>query len=202
MFGTQGLAAQSQDENQTARGMILNQSHDSSRIGGGIGDALEQVADNIFNWWVQLYYVFYDEPHYGAVMGNGSAVQYVSLMMQNQTRKFVVSVAPNSMQPKDEVTERQQAVDLWNAKALDPIGLFEALDDPDPIQTAKRVAMWITNPQQYMMVYFPEIAPQMGGGAPPTGQIGGGAPTAEGTPPPTTGAPPANADLSQVPLPQ
>jgi hypothetical protein len=57
IFGTQGLSGQNQPESQTARGMILNQSHDSTRIGGGIGDALEQVADNIFNWWLQLYYV-------------------------------------------------------------------------------------------------------------------------------------------------
>lgn len=198
VFGTQGLAAQSQDENQTARGMILNQSHDSSRIGGGIGDALEQVADNIFNWWLQLYYIFYDKAHYGAVMGNGSAVQYVELMMANETRKFVVSVAPNSMQPKDEITQRQEAVDLWNAKALDPIGLFEALDDPDPVNTAKRVSLWLTNPQMYMLTYFPEQTTQQ----PQTGQIQGGAPVAEGTPPPTTGQPPANADISQVPLPK
>ena len=50
VFGTQGITATQQDENQTARGMILNQNNDSTRIGGGVGDALEQVADNVFNW--------------------------------------------------------------------------------------------------------------------------------------------------------
>ena len=58
IYGTNGLTPDNQDRDTTARGMILNQSHDSSRIGGGIGDALEQVADNIFNWWLQLFYVF------------------------------------------------------------------------------------------------------------------------------------------------
>ena len=36
IFGVQGLSAQQQTADTTARGMILNQAHDSSRIGGGI----------------------------------------------------------------------------------------------------------------------------------------------------------------------
>jgi len=160
IYGTQGLSAQRPDENTTARGMILNKSHDSTRIGGGIGDALEQVADNIFNWWTQLYYVFYDEAHYGAIMGQAHAVEFTKLMMTNQNRHFVVSVSPNSMQPKDELTEMNQAIDLWNKKGLDPISLFKKLNFPDPMETAKQVALWNINPQGYMQQMFPEAAPQ------------------------------------------
>lgn len=198
VFGTQGLSATRPDENTTARGMILNQSHDSSRIGGGVGDALEQVADNIFNWWLQLYCVFYDEPHYGAIMGNGRAVEYVALLNSNLTRKFVVSVAPNSMQPKDEITEQNLAIELANNGWLDPLTLFKKLNYPDPMDTAKRVTMWKISPQQYFMTYFPEAQPQgQTGGAPPNppdvGQQGG-------SPPSTLAQPPASASLSQVPL--
>jgi len=158
VFGTQGLSAQQQPD-QTARGMILNQSHDSTRIGGGVGDALEQVADNVFNWWLQLYCVFYDEPHYAATIGNGRAVEYVAISNSNLDRKFVVSVSAGSMKPKDEISEVNEAIDLWNKKALDPISLFKRLNDPDPMETAKRVSLWNTNPQMYMMTYFPENAP-------------------------------------------
>jgi hypothetical protein len=167
VFGTQGLSAQQQDADTTARGMILNQSHDSTRIGGGVGESLEQVADNVFNWWLQLFYVFYDEAHYGAIMGNGRAVDYVSIINSDLNRQFVVSVAPNSMKPKDEITEQNLAIDLWNKGALDPIGLFKRLNDPDPIETAKRVAMWVTNPQMYMQVYFPEQVPMQDSANPP-----------------------------------
>lgn len=201
VFGTQGLSALAdKGEEPTARGMILNQSHDSTRIGGGIGDALEQVADNVFNWWAQLYSVFYDVPHYAAVMGSGRAVEYVALKSSDMARKFVISVAPNSMRPKDELSEMNQALELWKGKALDPISLFKRLNDPDPMETAKRVSMWLTNPQLYMMTYFPEQAPPMqAGGAPPNGNI-----PPQGQPPGdnTLGAGPANAQLNQVPLPQ
>lgn len=201
VFGTQGLSPQPQNEDTTARGMILNQSHDSSRIGGGIGDALEQVADNIFNWWLQLYYVFYDEEHYGAVMGNGQAVDYVNLVMTDQTRRFVVSVAPNSMQPKDELTEANQALQLAEAGWLDPINLFKKLNYADPIQTAQMVTTFRINPQSYLQQFFPQQSQQQqmqGGQAPPVGNV----PPEQGSPPTTLSQEPANAQLSQVPLPK
>lgn len=160
IYGTQGLSAQKPNEDTTARGMILNQSHDSSRIGGGIGDALEQVADNTFNWLLQMYYVFYDEAHYAAIMGQASAVEYVKLIMVGEQRRFVVSVSPNSMQPKDEITEQNMAIDLWKSQALDPITLFKKLNYADPMETAKQVSLWITNPQLYIQQMFPETAQQ------------------------------------------
>lgn len=198
VFGVQGLSAQPQNSSTTARGMILNQSHDSTRIGGGIGDALEQVADNIFNWWLQLYYVFYDEAHYGAVMGSGRAVEYVMLTNSNINRHFVVSVAPNSMKPKDEITEQNLAIELANTGWLDPINLFRKLDYPDPMETAKMVTMFKINPQQYYMTYFPEQAQtqqtmQVSGNPPDMSQMQGEVPS-------TLGSPPASSALSQVPL--
>lgn len=198
IFGTQGLSSQAPEgQEQTARGMILNQSHDSTRIGGGIGDSLEQVADNIFNWWLQLYYVFYDEPHYAAIVGQGKAVEYIQLVRSNMNRNFVVSVAPGSMKPKDEVNEMNMAIDLWNKKALDPITLYQRLDFADPMETAKKVSLWTTNPQMYMMTYFPENAPVMDSANPANPADLN---PVEGSPEQNLGANPASASLSQVPL--
>lgn len=197
VFGTQGLTAAPDTRNTTARGMILNQSHDSTRIGGGVGDALEQVADNIFNWWLQLYYVFYDEPHYGAIMGNGKAVEYVQIVNTNLTRKFVVSVSPNSMQPKDEISEQNLAIDLANKGWLDPINLFKKLNYPDPMETAKMVVLWKVNPAMYLQSFFPESQPLAAPGINPNPpDIGGIAPPQDES----LGAPPASPALSQVPL--
>lgn len=201
IFGTQGISATSQDQDQTARGMILNQSHDSSRIGGGIGDALEQVADNIFNWWMQLYCVFYDEPHYGAVMGNGRAIEYVTIVNTNLNRKFVISVSPNSMSPKDEITEANQAIELWSQKAIDPITLYKKLNFPDPNESARMLVTWLTNPQAYAAQFLPQSQAQsLGGGQapPPSSPTESSQP---GTPPEPLSTPPASASLSQVPLP-
>lgn len=198
IFGVQGLSPQQQTADTTARGMILNQSHDTTRIGGGIGDALEQVADNIFNFQVQMYYVFYDEKHYAAIMGQGQAVDYVELAMKDANRQFVVSVSPNSMQPKDEISEMNLAVDLYKSEALDPINLFKKLNYPDPMATAKMMALWVTNPQAYMQQFFPEaVAPQSPGAPNPPGEAGQVEPGNTGE---TLAAPPASSALSQVPI--
>ncbi len=199
IFGTQGLTATEPDKDTTAHGMVLNQNHDSTRIGGGIGDALEQVADNIFNWWMQLYAVFYDEPHYGAVMGNGRAIEYVKIVNTNLNRKFVISVAPNSMTPKDELTETNQAIELWQQKALDPITLFKKLNFPDPLESAQMLVTWLTNPQAYAAQFFPQQT-QQPGQAPPPPQVGAGS-NQQGPPDQSLAAPAASPALSQAPLP-
>ncbi len=195
IFGTMGISSAGTEQEETVRGKIISSQQDSSRIGGGIGDSIEQVADNIFNWWLQLYYVFYDEPHYAAILGRGNALQYITLQQGDLTEKIIVSVAPNSMKPKDEITEQNLSIDLWNAHALDPLSLFERLNDPDPKETAARVVMWTTNPQQYAMTYFPESAPQ---------QLPGQGAAAEENIPADTNVPlsesPPNPSLSQVPI--
>ncbi len=206
VYGTSGLIP-SNNPDEAVRNNILDTEHDSSRIGGGVGDRLEITAKNIFNWWAQLYAVFYDLPHYAAVMGNASAVEYVQISAQNMQRKFVVTVAPNSMAPKDESAERQQALQLAQEGFLDPINLFKALNDPDPVNTAKMVTLFRTNPMAYMQQFFPEQAGQMQGGLPQQGQEQG-SPQPQlspiqpmASPTPTEGSQPVpSSALSQVPI--
>lgn len=167
VYGTQGLTAQQPNEHTTARGQILNQSIDSSRIGGGVGDALEQVADNGFNWLLQLYYVFYDEKHYASIMGSGRAVSYVGLIMSDEQRRFVVSVAPNSMKPKDEISQQNLAMERWQGGAIDPINFMKEINSSDPMEDAKKLVIWTSNPQLYLQIYFPETAPAFNSANPP-----------------------------------
>lgn len=208
IFGTEGIASTPGNEQTTARGMILNQQFDNSRIGGSIGDAIEQVADNIFNWWVQLYYVYYDEPHIASIIGNTKAVQYVQLLSQDLNRKIVISVTPNSMKPKDEITNANQAMSLWDKGALDPKSLFTALNYPDPQTTAENVVLWLMDKNAYMQLNFPELSmklqqfqsQQMMAGATPTPGTAPPEVVGEGATPLSTE--PASAGLSNVKLPQ
>lgn len=160
-WGTQGITAQAADEDQTARGMILNQSHDTSRIGGGIGDAIEQVADNAFNWLVQLYQVFYDEAHFAVVMGNAKAVEYIELMAQDMDRQVVVSVAPDSMKPKDDITQMNLAQALFDKGAIGPKTLLKMVDFPDVDEAAADGVLWKIDPMSYFKLNFPDYAAKL-----------------------------------------
>lgn len=201
IYGTSGLIP-SNNPDEAVRNNILDTEHDSSRIGGGVGDRLEITASSMFNYLAQLYCVFYDLPHFGAVMGNAAAVEYTQLTAQNMQRKFVVTVAPNSMQPKDETAQASQAMQLAQEGFMDPINLFKALNDSDPINTAKMVTLFRTNPQAYLQTFFPEQAgmmqqPQQGQPAPQGGQA---PPTQGSAEPPTLSAPESSASLSNVPI--
>lgn len=198
IYGTQGLSANTKPD-QRVRNNILNQQHDNSRIGGGMGDSLETVAQSFFNWMLQLTYVFYDEPHYASIMGQASAVEYVKLMMVGHQRMYVVSVQPDSMSPKDEISEQNMAIERWSSKAIDPIGFMKAINDPDPVNSAKRLVLWTINPQMYLQEFFPELAQQMDSTNtqnPPdiqNGVQGGGEAD-------TLSGPPASDSLANVPI--
>lgn len=207
-FGTQGITAQTPNEDATARGMILSQQFDNSRIGGGIGDKLAQIADNVFNWWVQMYYVFYDEPHYAAILGRMKGTEVVLLSNEKLNKKLVISVSPDSMKPKDEVTVMNQAMSLFEQRAIDIKSLLTVLNFPNAEETAGQAWLYNTNPQLYGQMNFPELSQQIQQfmaqqqaqqqqpqpGAPP----GGGQVAPQGAP--TLGTEPANASLSNVPI--
>jgi hypothetical protein len=161
-WGTQGIASQEQKPDDTARGMVLNQGRDTSRIGGGIGDVLEQsVAKGVFDWLVQLYQVFYDEKHFAAVLGSGKAVEYVQLQASDIDRQLIVGVAANSMQPKDQISEGNQAMALFEQKAIGPKTLLETLNFPDPDDAAGDGVLWAIDPQSYLAMNFPELAQKL-----------------------------------------
>jgi len=206
VYGTSGLVPNTNPD-EAVRNNIMNEQHDSSRIGGGVGDRLEITAKSMFNWLTQLYCVFYDTQHFAAIMGNTAAVEYVSLSAQNMQRRFVVTVSPNSMAPKDEVSERQEAITLAQDGFLDPINLFKALNDADPIQTAEMVTMFRVNPQLYMQTYFPQQAAQLQQqqmqGQPQPGAQQGAPQPQPGAPPSGGGSPPMptnDASLANVPI--
>lgn len=160
-WGVQGITAQPGDEDQTARGMILNQTHDTTRIGGGIGEKISDVAESAFNWLTQLYYVFYDDIHFAAIMGRMKATEYVMLSQADLDRQLIVSVAPDSMKPKDEVNQMNMAQDLFVKGAIGPKTLLTILDFPDPDESAADGLMYKLDPMGYLQLNFPQYAAQL-----------------------------------------
>lgn len=161
IFGTQGITPNPSNPDKTVRGRLVSQQQDVSRLGGGIGDAIEQVACRIFDWWTQLYHVYYDEPHYAAILGKSKAIEYITLSQQDLDRRLVVSVSPDSMKPKDEMTEMNQAMELWNMGVIDPKTLLTMLNIPDPEGVAESAVLWMLDKQAYMQLNFPDLAEKM-----------------------------------------
>jgi hypothetical protein len=154
IFGTRGSTPQGTSSEPTVRGKMIVREQDSSRIGGGISEYLEQFADQTFNWMVQMFYVHYDEKHIGSIIGKDSATEFVELINSELDRKLMVSVKEGSMIPKDSLTKANQATDLSTAGLMDPITLYDKLDYPNPYETAERLFMYKNAPQ----LLFPDAA--------------------------------------------
>lgn len=204
-FGTQGLTPTDQNEDTTARGMILNQQRDNSRIGGAINERIEQVAKNVFNWWVQEYHVFYDVKHSGSVMGILKGIEYVELSAASFDRQVVVTVAPDSMKPKDEITAMNQAQTLWDAGALGLKTFLKLQKVSDSDEAAEDAIVWKMGVMPYLQLNFPQLAQKLQ--MMQQGQPEAGAVQQEPQPgqaqeePQATGGEPANAALGQVAIP-
>lgn len=205
-WGILGMTTQPANEDMTARGMILNNQNDSTRIGGGIGQSIEQVADNVFNWLTQLYYVFYDEPHFASVMGTAKSMEYVQLQASMLTVPLLVSVSPDSLRPRDQITEINLAQTLFDKGVIGPKTLLKMLSFPSPDEAAADGLLYKMDPMTYMTLNFPEFAMQMQMAQQQQmmmgGQPGGGmAPEDTTEPEQNLAQNPADAGLDQVQLP-
>lgn len=165
IFGTSGSTPQGLKSTESVRGKILINQMDSSRIGGAITEQIEQLADSIYNLAVQFMFVFYDEEHFITTAGSVSGMELVTLRNQDfpLLKTLSITVKEGSLVPKDPLTQRNEAVDLWSQGAIDPLSLYKKLDFPDPAQATQQLILW-------QMLQKGQIQPQM---YLPTFQIGG-----------------------------
>lgn len=184
IFGTSGSSPQGLDNQDTVRGKILVNQLDTSRIGGGITEYLEQVAATVYNYWVQMMFVHWTDPHYFVASGAVGGANLISLKNTNflLLKSLDITVKEGSLIPKDPLTQRNEAMDLWSANAIDPINLGKRLDMADPVHYAEQLIIWqmVQKGQLPPQAYIPNFMQdqQAQGMVPPPGM----APTVPGQP--------------------
>ena len=142
IFGTTSLSSQGVAQEQTVRGKLIARQSDSSRIGGGVTEYIEEFADAIYNYMVQMMFVYYDEEHSASIIGTDGSKEFITLKSEEFVRELSVSVKEGSLIPKDSLTKANQALELWGASALDPVTLYEMLDFPNPKEAAEKLQAW------------------------------------------------------------
>lgn len=130
IFGVRGSSAAGLATEDTVRGKLQSRMLDTDRIGGGFSEYLEQMADKIYNWFVQMLYV-YDERFIGA---------------QNKPT-IIVSVKEGSLLPKDSITLANQAIELAAQNRMSLVDLYKALDYPNPEELAANVWLEANAPE-------------------------------------------------------
>lgn len=168
IFGTSGSSPEGIKSQETVRGKILVNQMDSSRIGGGITEYIEQVADSLYNLAVQFMFVYYDEEHFIATAGSTSGVELITLKNDRfpLLKTLDITVKEGTLVPKDPLTQRNEAIDLWSASAIDPLSLYKKLDFPNPQEATNQLILWqmLQKGQIQPQMYLPSFA--VGGGTP------------------------------------
>lgn len=132
IFGVKGLSQSGLANESTVRGKIIGRTLDTDRIGGGVTEYLEQFADDIYNWFVQLLYVY--DNNFQFVPGATPP-------------KIEVSVKEGSLLPKDSTTIANQAIDLAAQGKMSLIDLYKRLDYPNAEELAANAWLEINAPQ-------------------------------------------------------
>lgn len=184
IFGTSGSTPEGLKSTETVRGKVLINQQDSSRIGGAVTEQIEQLADSIYNLVVQFMFVFYDEEHFISTAGAVSGMELITLKNSNfpLLKTLSITVKEGSLVPKDPLTQRNEAVNLWSQNAIDPLSLYKKLDFPDPAEATQQLILW-------QMLQKGKIQPQM---YLPTFQIGGKPAGGLSNQQPATGGPAVN----------
>lgn len=177
IFGTSGSTPQGIQDEKSVRGKIMVQQSDTSRIGGGVTEYIEQCADTIYNFAIQFEMVYHDRPW----------------------PELQVTVKEGSLIPKDPLTRRNEAMDLWTANAIGLPELYERLEFADPMDSAQKTLMWqmVAKGALPPQALFPDFMANQAQGA-----IGVGGPAVnpnqqEDTTPPPPGSEPAIQQQSQ-----
>ena len=124
IFGVKGSSQAGLASEDTVRGKILSTGLDTDRIGGGITEYLELFASNIYNWFVQMLYVYDD------------GFQFVA---GARPPKILVSVKDGSLLPKDSSSIANQALELAKMNKISNIDLYKRLEYPNPEELAANV---------------------------------------------------------------
>lgn len=164
VFGTSGSTPEGVESQNTVRGKILVNQLDASRIGGGITEYLEQVADAIYNWFIQLMYVHWTDTHYVVAAGQVDGTEMIQIKNTDLLllKSLDVTVKEGSLIPKDPLTQRNEAIDLWSANAIDPITFYKRLDYADPVNAAQQLIIWqmVQKGQLPPQAYIPTFGQQ------------------------------------------
>jgi hypothetical protein len=127
LFGVRGSSAQGILGEQTVRGKILMQGQDGERT-NTVTRRLELACTNVFNYILQILYVTESIPLVG----------------------FEVKAKEGSMIPKDTMTQRNEAIDLWAAGALTPEQLYQRIDIINPIEEAQKLMVYRLAPNMML----------------------------------------------------
>lgn len=98
--------------------------------------ATESAIKEIAEGWIQLMKMFYTEKHWVKKLGGKEGAEMDEIINEDIEEGIEPLIIPQSMMKIDKAG---RAIQLWNAKALDPLTLFTDIGMADPKEKADRL---------------------------------------------------------------
>jgi len=142
IFGTHSTSRGERKQPETLGGRILLKQGDISRIDLLVRE-IDRAVSSIGNWGTQFIKLFYVSQKTIKVYGQ-NGVKFINFSRDNIEDGMEVFVKDGSTLQVDEVSRRNEAMQLFQVGALDPITLYERLKFPNPQESAERLIQWLS----------------------------------------------------------
>lgn len=143
LFGVHSTTRGERQGKETARGRILLKQADLGRLDYIVRE-IDRAVQDVGNYFVQLMKLYYTDTRKIKYFGSSQDVEMMDISSEDIENGVEILVRSGSTLPKDEVSEADQAIQLWQLGATDPITLYEKLKFPNPEQSAERLMKWKT----------------------------------------------------------
>jgi hypothetical protein len=134
-------ATRGQAQAKTLGQDMLSRQQDYSRI-DLVTRILNRGVNKLANGLVQLMKLYYTDTHVIKILGEEATVEFIRLNRDDIEDHVEIEVKDGNTLPMDEVQLRNEAVQLWQLQALDPVTLYERLKFPNPEKAAERLIAW------------------------------------------------------------
>lgn len=126
IWGIHSTTRGEREGKETLGGRQLLRAADLGRI-DLVARQLERALDEVADWWTQLIKLFYTEKKSFSIAGE-DGTRFINNFTNKKVGEGVkLRLVAGSTLPKDEITQRQEAIQLWQLKAIGIRTLYKRL---------------------------------------------------------------------------
>ena len=140
IMGTHATTRGERQKPETLGGRLLLKQGDIQR-GGTFVEEIDRAVAELANWFCQLIKIYYEDEKTIRIYGE-KGIEFLKFSKASVEDGLQVIVKEGSTLQEDEMSQRNEALILWQNGALDPITLFERLKFPHARQTAERLILY------------------------------------------------------------
>jgi len=126
IWGIHSTTRGEREGKETLGGRQLLKAADLGRI-DLVARQLERALDEVAGWFAQLIKLFYTEEKSFSIAGEDGTIFINNFTGERVANNVKLRVMAGSTLPKDEITQRQEAIELWQLKAIGVRTLYKRL---------------------------------------------------------------------------